>query len=68
MIEYIELIFVWLYSMLESQTDRTSAAQYRQAATTGSQVQNEQFCQQFFPTCAFQSNEIIRIGNQMING
>lgn len=54
--------------LLESQTDRQSAQQYRQAATTGSQVQNEQFCQQFFPSCAFQSDEIIRLGNQMITG
>ncbi|CAG2113306.1 unnamed protein product, partial [Medioppia subpectinata] len=48
--------------LLESQTDRASAQQYRQAATTGSQVQNEQFCTQFFPTCAFQSGELIRLG------
>ena len=54
--------------MLESQTDKQSAAQYRQAANTGAQIQNEQMCGQFFPTCAFQSQEIVRIGNQMIAG
>jgi hypothetical protein len=53
---------------LESQTDSISAQQYRQAATAGAQLANAQFCANFYPTCAFQSNEIIRIGNQMIEG
>jgi len=54
--------------MLEAQTDKPSAAQYRQAATTGAQLTSEVQCQQFFPSCAFESQEIVRIGNQMIEG
>jgi hypothetical protein len=53
---------------LESQTDRAAAQQYRQAANAGTQLRNAQFCGNFYPSCAFQSNEIIRIGNQMIEG